>query len=663
MKRYLKLVGGCSLTLLLGSCLLDHLPAQELCLGAISPTLPCPPEDSSTVAGLLSGPDSEQIVEQFATGCAKDCNSLFTQLSVGLRAPRSWFLWDMGRAGRDPRRLLDPKLNGVDPLCNDTTSCFGLERADIVFFAGHGSPSEFAVVSKFDVNVNQMSLGDQRTKYVFLVSCNVLAHGSKVPAENNDFTRPWLFSAGSSSENVFQNLATIKNSRSPVSFGLRLFCGGSSDIGGGDFPIADFLLFHKALGLPIADSFLLGLNRSKFEVPLCMTRGPAKPEESTLYDLEFASLLNPANSLPSSDRFVYIEYPIRQELTSSSLAGVGLESLPATSPEPLPRVMPALLAQGLRMLPVSNPSNTKMLSYGFRGGPVTLVFSEGSPAARLLQSLRLYDKSLRVSQHQLSGALTIQYIQDDESVSAAATSDFSWFGSQIKGDSGLAEKAAIPNLLQFLSPLVTNLSVTNPTQTQLRVDRVAEAALTSPSTIVPSCLQSCVVFRLPLAVPVTNDNPSLTNHTVPIAGAEVMFRLCPGSTSGFTQGCTVVDRRDFTASFFFPEVTGTTEGIKLRDIDRIREEAVSTLGARKDEYEETGTPSWAYRNPPANCLQDKLLLYVTFTFRPRSEDSELPPREISVLAFDAEDLEEKAGPIKLNCIGEDGELSSSPAPW
>src|SRR4051812_11246901 len=210
--------------------------------------------------------------------------------------------------------------NGMDR--NQTN---GLEQAELVFYAGHGKPGLITAWQNMDVDLTTMSLGDCRTRYWWMLSCKVMAHGprcTKPTAANpipvcgapagagSDFLAPEKFDSGSVHFNVFAEWAaptgTPSSPRTPLNANLRMACGGSTEVGGYfSFPTAPIWHYKLMTQLPVADSFLLGLAQDS-HVPLCITRGGSERERTPLYDQEFTKAPNPA---PNGDH-LYMQYPV-----------------------------------------------------------------------------------------------------------------------------------------------------------------------------------------------------------------------------------------------------------------------------------------------------------------------------------------------------------------
>ncbi|HVR08171.1 MAG TPA: DUF6345 domain-containing protein, partial [Thermoanaerobaculia bacterium] len=306
------------------------------------------------------------------------------------------------------KSFTDP-ATGETGLDQDTTN--GLEGYEIVFYAGHGDPQGFnAPYKRSFIRLNQFSLGDGKVRYLFMVSCNVLAHG---PPVTPDFTRPDLFDARTfdskkadddpshSVANVFYRWgryygdSTIKIS--PLNKRLRLACGGSSAVGN-SVAYATTLLWNYFLNSNFgpADSFLAALyNRALSEIPLCISRGDSF-QDSGLADTEFRDdPLVPPDRQTLPER-IYIEYPAPGEdddpvalmLASRSSAKLAHGAAGQTADSALPILV---------IKPPPSPDLLKGKSLGTRVGPFGFL---GSSALDLQADIGLFSLK-QAPDHQL----------------------------------------------------------------------------------------------------------------------------------------------------------------------------------------------------------------------------------------------------------------------
>jgi hypothetical protein len=156
----------------------------------------------------------------------------------------------------------------------DTLETYGLETSTLAFYVGEGSPNQWRASSNF-VPLDRVKAGDGLLRYLWLYSCNVLAHGPKV---NSDYPLPQAFKpGGTSQEDVFHRWTKSQ------SFGphLRMICGGSTRLGFAGIPAIWNHLFEEKRAL--ADAFILGASYPS-QVPACLARGGPNPKSSALTD-------------------------------------------------------------------------------------------------------------------------------------------------------------------------------------------------------------------------------------------------------------------------------------------------------------------------------------------------------------------------------------------
>lgn len=209
-----------------------------------------------------------------------------------------------------------PACNGaVDLGClNGSRHPLGADVAHVLAVEAHGQPDEFFVPAGNSVQVKQLQgLGrrvhgsDGALRYLWLVACNVMAHGPEFGAcpgayAGLSYGAPVCYQPGG-----FGHADAVARWR-PVleGSGLRMVCGGVSTIRGTQDEAA---AMWQYLGndVPPADAFMLGaLAHSETpNVPACLARGPQAPEASPLYDGSFTTDANPLGG-----DWYHLQYPV-----------------------------------------------------------------------------------------------------------------------------------------------------------------------------------------------------------------------------------------------------------------------------------------------------------------------------------------------------------------
>ncbi|HEV8578822.1 MAG TPA: hypothetical protein VGX68_07020, partial [Thermoanaerobaculia bacterium] len=346
------------------------------------------PTITAVQGDTLNGVDVASI---FLTGCPYQCQEQNPQIDCSCRqtkyhAPDLWV--DKKQSHLDPmsdyscfyRDKRTKDANGTPG--EDESAAYGLERSQIAFYAGEGTPENFTAIEGKRVNVGDFSLGDVSTRYLFMTSCNVLAHGPR--AEDGDFSTPNLFDVsqfktGQSLTGVAFEMANVFYSwgrdygegRYPLNPSLRLACGGSSLIGGaeeyGGYPTHLFWYYSSVRRLNPADAWLVGLYVQGKAEPLCISRGDSL-KSSGLGDPWFETApLTAGERLPT---FVYIEYPVEGKADDPLIqaASSGLPGPPKQPAEAESYPVLSLTETSVPFILKEKPQGGSALGYGFLGG-------------------------------------------------------------------------------------------------------------------------------------------------------------------------------------------------------------------------------------------------------------------------------------------------------
>jgi len=610
-------------------------------------------------AAAVPGDDDlgDAVAHEFTYCESPVCNYpglLGCERSPFLCVPDSWCraeIQDNFRDSEHHRFFLDSRTmaGGMDSDPHD-----GIENAELLFYAGHGTPTSLKAWDNHDVDLSSISPGDQRARYWWMLSCHVMAHGPTCsiptpakpiptcgvpPGPDADFLAPEKFAKDDF--NAFAiwgtSIAGVQNSsRVPLNASLRMACGGSTVVGG-YFSMPTTPIWHYKLmtQLQVADSFLLGLGRG-YRVPLCMTRGRAKREDTPLYDQEFTRERNPA---PDGDH-LFMEYPVH--LAPSQAEKAALDNLgnfagdhppPGSLQAPPPRVFPVL-----ELVPTPLPSKfeaarrSKFLSqlpYGYLGVSADLLFGPGAGLAangtKLLPDwLRARNQDVCVRFQQRSGAVTLAWVPRD-----------------FHADSGVRERLLTgPDLIslvtteglageQLIGPTPGVKDVKRLKPSVEVIEMMVDGAVTTKAIsrdLSPADIdhhEKCLYIRI---------GPWLLVQGTPVPvfdeGSEWLLAGCPGA-QGREMG-TPPETRDtcrrtvpaqLNLSWVGRQVAGE-EQVEVVSIVDAQVEALARLGRRKDDFEE---PSyrWGYKAAPVHCTQSRMYLVYRFDFRPK-DTGDLP---------------------------------------
>lgn len=212
------------------------------------------------------------------------------------------------------------KRSYVDELLRgrDHHAPFGVETASLVFHVGHGGFSDWDTHPTRTVSLDEVQFGDLRLRYLWLLSCRVMAHG------RSPYDAPHEFASTASAveQNVFERWGRRyphqTATTTPLAPKLRMACGGSTRL---DVPTPDTIkaLWTKvATEGPPSDTFIEQFRADPqpatetsplpipARVPLCITRGSSDPTSTPLYDEKFVEAANGHGS----GEYLFIQYPI-----------------------------------------------------------------------------------------------------------------------------------------------------------------------------------------------------------------------------------------------------------------------------------------------------------------------------------------------------------------
>ncbi len=519
----------------------------------------------------------------------------------------------------------------------------GLEQAELVFYGGHGTPTFIMAWHSKVVKLKTMSLGDWRTRYWWMLSCNVMAHGPNctiptaeepipkcdVPlGPDSDFLAPEKFDLRDF--NVFARWgATVGSAdvrRMPLNPNLRMACGGSTLIGGySSFPTASIWHYKLMTRLPVADSFLLGLGRG-YHIPLCITRGRSDREKTPLYDQEFTRDPNPA---PDGDH-LFIQYPVHLKPPFPALEAALQQRFEFAGPHPLsgaPQVPPPASLPILEVERTPLPSwlnglpwsNLPALPYGYKGGgadvlfPPVSLFSDSFPPW-LKDIFRAEDTCLKVQPR--SGATTVTWVPSN------LTPPLDEHLLSVQDLSSLLTSIGLEQS-QWIGPApgLQNVKRLRPDIEILRMNvDGAETAKAIVSTFSAKDIdrhKKCLYIRL---------QPWLRVGETPVRvfgeGGEWLLGGCPGPRSGLG-GMPPVDRvcesrrpALLNLSWVGRQIVGAEEG-SLRDLKEARKEARRRLGPLWWWWYRRPSYRWGYKAAPVHCTQSRMYVVYLFDFLPR----------------------------------------------
>lgn len=615
--------------------------------------------------------DSADTASKILWGCPYECQEANPQIDCSCRkavyhVPDLWV--DKEQIHLDNRSdyscfYRDKRAkDGTGTPGEDESTVHGLEQSQITFYAGHGTPEYFFAIEGKRVSLGDFSLGDVNTRYLFMTSCNVFAHGPR--SRGGDFSSPNLFDAtrfrvgqrlaGAASEmaNVFYSWGRDYGEGLglyPLNPSLRLACGGSSLIGGaeeyGGYPTHLFWYYLSLRRLNPADAWLVGLYVPGEAEPLCMSRGDSL-KASGLGDPWFETAPLVAGA-PPPPKFVYIEYPVEGK-AGDPLVRAASSGVPV---QPVKHFKQPAEAAGYPVLPVTptsvpsilkgKPQGGASLGYGFRGGAA----SAGAPG--LLPTL--------FPPSPVAGGSVIK--AEDVCVEenpASGSVAISWrpYAALDNPDLGLdLDTAATEFLLRLMalfkkeeeqqvsSDEKEKTSVQGVTAIQMKVDAVEAAALLTR----PEPQDGCLYLRQTRSVEVGQAEPPVRIFG---EGSETFIGRCPAAALRLEPPAPPQARTNPCERAGSPLATFvyTNRGIGKADAAFARvalkkkkaviEEARSKLGLPADQANRYNPeePRLGYRAAPAHCVQDKMYLVYEVDFK--ADDPQLPSRTIEVPAQD-----------------------------
>lgn len=546
----------------------------------------------------------------------------------------------------------------------------GWEGANVVLYAGHGYPIGWTTYgftqppkgedpAAFDVLacLKKAHIGDGAARYLLMLSCHVMAHGPRVCTNNSrHFGCPEAFDPSASA--LLQELKSCSHHEIPLettrghhnvferwrtqmSPQLRLACGGSTRLFPSGAP-ERFWHAHGVLGLPVADSFLLSL--SGFDaVPLCITTGNGRPQDTPLYDQDFETTEN----LKQEGFYVYAMFPVRGTPAANAVAGLLMDLMGPHSPTENTETTeddwaPPILEIGRPTLPgwlaaVADSPTIPKGEFGFKSVPLDVIPTPEQPPQH---------NALTIQIHPRSGALKIRWQSPPKPTSTSLTAGFSsLFGlldlsprRLLTGGSGAFEA----------EPIGSGLA--------LQIDRVAAAKATTDK---PEPFQKCVYGRLDSRVKVAGTRigagaPSEpVSHVLPVfsPGSDWLLQACPpgpGSTPGVDGASLVLAGNDeISLSLVGRQVVAAHRAVDLgiapaRTRLAARSVAWSKLadeiGVSVAEAMEAFAPpadEIGYLAAPIHCRQTHMYPIYRFTFlrRPSAPAVEESPIEIDVSVY------------------------------
>ncbi|MFY9823328.1 MAG: hypothetical protein WAM82_18240 [Thermoanaerobaculia bacterium] len=562
------------------------------------------------------------------------------QRQAGLCVPESWHKAEIQTDFKDifHSRFFTDAATIRGGLDDDPLN--GIEQANLLFFAGHGTPQSLTTWNNDDVPLTNFSAGGV-ARYIWLFSCNVMAHGPMLSAPIRgglDFIAPEQFDKGMAM-NVFRrwgdDFGLSTHPRSPLPPNLRMACGGSSELGGtSPFPTAAVWHYKLMSKLPVADSFLLGFAQS-FHVPLCISRGGSEREKTPLYiDQEFSSDPNPS---PTGDH-LFIEYPVhlkppfpRLEMALQERFGFSGSPPPVDNPQGEPPVQLPVL----KLAPTPFPSllgnlskDLPALSYGFKGGSAGLFFP---------------NSSLKQMPSWLNGALHLEDVCVKVQPKSGAVV-FAWVPWSLAGFPSAIREHLLntEDLFSFVaslgldfeqwtgaSPGINNVKQLRPgiEVLQMNVDGAeTKKAVTSAFSREDIDRQTkCLNVRLKSWLQVQGTPVPILDE-----GSQWLIAGCPRLSDGLVTAkdagnvCQRAVPSQLNLTWIGRQVTAEEPGTVLR-LNDARKEArrrLAGLELRHDYVESSFR--WGYKAAPVHCSQDRMYLVYRFDFRSQNDQSDLP---------------------------------------
>jgi hypothetical protein len=557
----------------------------------------------------------------------------------------------------------DPIYNGLD-----LDRSQGWEGANVILYAGRGFPIAWTTyryaqppkdpaISDVLACLNKVRIGDGAARYLLMLSCQVMAHGPQSCGSNpNSFGCPEAFAPSAPAlqhelesctdlgvaletarghHNVFERWRTHMSPR------LRLACGGSTTLSPSGAP-ERFWQAHGVLGLPVADAFLLSLSVFN-DVPLCLTKGNGRPQDTPLYDQEFV----PTENLAQEGTYVYAMFPVRGTPAANAVAGALMDVVGPHGPIEKAETTeddwaPPILEVARPTLPgwlaaVADSPAIPKGEFGFRSVPPEVVPAHAQP---------LQHDALTIQVHPRSGALKIRWRSPPQppsmSLAAALSSLFGRLDLSARrlltgGDGRFKAE-----------PIASGLA--------LQIDRVAAATAT---TVKPEHFQKCAYGRLDPRVKVegsrigTGSPLEAVSHVLPAfsPGSEWLLQACPpgpDSTPGVDGTSLVLAGNDeLSLAFVGRQVVAAHPAADLgiapartRPVARAVawSKLADQIGVSVAEAMEAFAPpadTLGYLAAPIHCRQTHMYPIYRFTFRHRPSEPAVPesPIEIDVSVY------------------------------
>lgn len=614
---------------------------------------------------------------EFLNGCTSGCSNgtSLCQSRPGLHIPRDW----------EARQIqLDTTFKYYLPFFldeqghpgeNDTDPQKGLEPANVIFYVGEGALDHWTAFKKQDVLTRGTSLGDHNPRYLWILGCQVMAHGPKKEAfagepSSVDYPAPQRFDPTQLSWTTAKPLPLQANAflqwgqfdsttqKAPLHPNLRLACGGSTVIGGGvDFPTAHIWYYKLITGLDVADSFILGLAVGQ-RVPLCLTRGDAKPQNTPLFDGEFSTDINQGGR----GDYLYLQYPVLSfwqaatSLTSVFSSPSSASTLPSdveeledlkSDPPPLPvfRVGPTPSPLGDLL------KDTKRLDFGFLGDSIEKVFDVSPEIASTLGALGFDPGESTIRWHPGSGA-TVVHLRPSALPPAAGTWE-QQLGRLLQTMGRLAQQLGPPTTppgakadgevpqIQAAPVIAVHSMLIDrvPAKEATTVVRTAEGGyLTAlhPEDIHRSL--KCVYVRVLPQVVIKE----VLKVSVVGEGSEILLlKLCPrefpdSKPLGLGDVKNAVGNGKVTLTFVKRQIG---EPLEEKDVPVVRrrkdalDDAFSQLAGGRRSYNLSRT-RLAYRVAPTHCAQDLMYPVYQFDFVRKGSNPGLPSTTIEIPVHD-----------------------------
>jgi hypothetical protein len=551
-----------------------------------------------------------------------------------------------------------------DPL--DLDPKHGLEEATVVLYAGHGTPIDWTsygygpTPTPRRACLADVHLGDGLARYLFMLSCNVMAHGPQVcpPRAGKAVSRfgcperlsPSLMvqsapvtcdapgetqSLGRAQNNVFERW------RDHLSPRMRLACGGSTELFTWDAP-ARFWEAYAVQHLPVADALILSLLDEDY-VPLCLTEGNGRPEATPLYDTAF----EPGENLASPGSYMFAMFPVRDvppaEVAAASLRALaGAADDPAAVEDPIEDDwIPPVLEVTRPQLPpwleqFADATTPAAGAFGFKDVPKAQLpgFTGKDPASA---------PEVRVQPR--SGAVQIRWAPAAAAGHPHTVALAPALGTRIAA----LELAPADFLAGGGGSFAADATARG---IALQIDRVDRS---NPATAEPDHFVKCGYGRLQQRVKVAGrridpgSDGAIVSHVLPVlgAGSDWMLQLCPsgqGTTAGISGASLQLAGRDEMGLFLAGRHVTGQQPIPPRADGSPRTLSDALAVAWTKVADQLGEPvaaaksklaapevARAYLAAPAHCRQSHLYPIYRFTFHRSVGD---PPQQVDPLGVD-----------------------------